>query len=87
MKRIQLLEQTQDQKTEQQRSHQVKLDKLQAEADLLATESKVEEMTQKLVTLKSASVLSIPDVIAAKNELEGYKEGLKDIKAIIKELF
>lgn len=84
---LQRISQGTEEKKAQQLSHLAKQAALQAQGDLLETQSKVEQLKQELEDLKSSSKLSLPNIIAKQVELASYEEGLKHCEALVKELF
>ena len=87
MNRLERLQQTTTEKEKAQLSHQVAIDKLQAQADLLETQKLVASKKQELEDLKSAPELSLSRIIEVQDELRSYQDGEKAIKELIKELF
>lgn len=74
-------------KKQQQLSHSAEQAKLQLQADILETKSKVAELTQRLEDLKSASPLSPSSIVSTQVELNAYNEGLAHLNDLMTELF
>jgi hypothetical protein len=87
MKRAELLKQSKETLEESKVTYQVEVDKLQLQRDILETKSSVASLEAKLLQLKSAKVLSPSDIVSVANELAAYKEGMKQLVALEKELF
>ena len=87
MKRLELLQQSPEKLEKDQLSHQVEIDKLQAQADLLETQRQLNICKQELTQLKSAKELSFVSIINKQNQIEGFEKGVKSIESLIKELF
>lgn len=87
MTRSERLQQNPEDKQQAAVLHQIQRDKLQAQADLLETQGQLSITKQQLENLKSASVLSLFDVIEKMNEIAGLEAGEKAIKELIAELF
>jgi hypothetical protein len=87
MNRQERLLQTADQKKSQQLSNQIAQEKLQLQAHLLETQSKVSGLEQHLENLKSSKFLSVVDIIKCQDDITSYKNGIKSIKALQKELY
>lgn len=67
--------------------YQLSQEKLQAQADLLATQQAVGQARAKLEDLKSAQTLSLVDIVNAEVELESLIDGEKRLVRLIKELY
>ena len=87
MKRTERLSQEKDEKLAANQSRQIAQEKLQEQADLLATQSQISLKEQELEDLKSAPTLSVPNIVKCQDELEGLRKGEKAIKALQKELY
>lgn len=54
---------------------------------VLATEEKVADVQLKLDTAKGKNPLDVDTIVSLQQELEGYEDGLKRLKALKEELF
>ena len=84
---LQRISQGTEEKKQQQLLHSAKQAELQAQADILETQSKVAQLQQELEDLKSSSKLSLPKIIEKQVELASYQEGLAHLEELVKELF
>ena len=87
MKRKELLQQTDDQRQEEQLDFQIKADLQQLEADLLETQRKVNNHQKELKTLKSEEVLRPSKIIECQVLIEGFQNGEAALLKLKKELF
>lgn len=87
LKRKDYLQKDSQQLEAQQLEFQLKEDKQQLAADLLATERKLGDAERKLSELLSEDKLSPTKIIEAREEVSAYKAGVKALQDLEKELF
>ena len=77
---------SEEQKSQKEIEYAVKSTKLQYQANLLATQSALDEAKKKLSDLKCAYPFDFEEVISTADEVESLKKGLDTLKSLGKEL-
>lgn len=77
---------SEEQKTSSEIEYAVKSQKLQYQANLLATQSALDEAKKKLNDLKCEYPLNFVEVINVTNEVESLEKGLATLQSLGKEL-
>ena len=84
---LQRISQGSEEKKQQQLVNTAERAKLQAQADILETRSKVAQLQSELEDLKSSSKLSLPKIVEKQGELDSYVQGLQILENLFAELF
>ena len=82
-----LLQQSQEEKDQQDIQYKVEETRQQLQADLLASNRSLATNKRKLQELKSEYPLKTQDIISLEVTIEGQIEGIKRLKALEAELF
>ena len=84
---LQLLNQNQKDREQQQVEYSVEKAQIQLQSDILATKQAIKEVQRKVLTAKSAQPFNSQNIITALAELEGYQSGLEKLTVLQAELF
>ena len=87
LKLQQLLQQSSEEKKEQDVQFQVKQAALQLESDILATSQSLAKAEKTRATTVISELFSAGEIINADISIEGLKDGLKRLNALKTELF
>ena len=87
LKYLNLLQQSQTEKNEQEQEFQAEAAKQQLEADILATKRSLAISRQDLLKAKSAQPFNAQNIINVQIHIEGLEDGLDRLLTLMEELF